>query len=217
MKKYVIILLVLIPFFALSCKAQSQDFMEYLSNFRDIELPFQMIDGNTKGAIFHPDGRGNEIDNDLVKKFVYNDSANEFVLSYEYIFYYGVKYKLNDKYVVLLKKYRDLGIPPYDFDLSEKILVVYSPTGKLLSSQAISKDSERWLSYVHFLTKDKITVQQIKILGVEYKSEMECEIEMLEYKIDSNGIITKTQTTPIKKGVVIWDEEIDDFKLKTDS
>lgn len=205
------LILIIISFLTLSCKGQNQEFVTYLSNFRSVELPLT-VDRKTYNTIFYPNKNNHEIIETLVKKFVCKDSTNCSVNSAEYRYDYGVKFFLGDYQVVLVHKQKYEGVTSYDFDLSEVILIVYSKLGKILSSQSISKDNDGWISSTQ-LTRTNIEVQQIKILEFN-KPEMSCEIETKVYKIAKDGIINNIRTEPIKKGIVFWDEQIEDFRLK---
>ena len=205
------LILVIISFLTLSCKGQNQEFVTYLSNFKSVELPLT-VDRQTYNTIFYPSKNNHEIIETLIKKFVCKDSTNCSVNSSEYRYDYGVKFVLGDYHVVLVHKQKYEGTTSYDFDLSEVILIVYSKQGKILSSQSISKDNDGWISSTQ-VTRENIEVQQIKILESN-KPEMSCEIETKVYQIAQNGIINNIHTEPIKKGIVIWDEQIEDFRLK---
>ncbi len=205
------LILIIISFLTLSCKGQNQEFVIYLSKFRSVELPLT-VDRKTYSTIFYPNKINHEIIENLVKEFICNDSTNYSVNSTEYRYDYGVKFALGDYHVVLVHKQKYEGTTPYDFDLSEVVLIVYSKQGRILSSQSISKDNDGWISLTQ-ITRENIEVQQIKILEFN-KSEMNSKIETKVYQIARNGIINNIRTEPIKKGIVIWDEQIEDFKLK---
>jgi hypothetical protein len=106
---------------------------------------------------------------------------------------------------------RHTALSPH-LDVEQVVLIVYSKQGRILSSQSISKDNDGWISSTQ-ITRENIEVQQIKILEFN-KSEMNSKIETKVYQIALNGIINNIRTEPIKKGIVIWDEQIEDFKLK---
>jgi len=205
------LIFLIISFFTLSCKGQNQEFVTYLSNFRSVELPLT-IDRKTYGSVFYPNQSNHEIIEALVKKFVCQDSINCAIDPTEYRYDYGVKFFLGNYQVVLVHKQKYEGTTSYDFDLSEVILVVYSKQGKILSSESISKDNDGWISSTQ-VTKENVEVQQIKILEFN-KPEMSCEIETKVYQVTQDGIIKNIHTAPIKKGVVVWDEQIEDFRLK---
>ena len=205
------LILIIISFLTLSSKGQNQEFSTYLSNFRSVQLPLT-VDRKTYNTIFYPNKNNHEIIETLVKKFVCKDSTNCSVNSTEYRYDYGVKFVLDDYQVVLVHKQNYEGTTSYDFDLSEVVIVVYSKQGKVLSLQSICKDNDGWISSTH-IARENIEVQQIKILEFN-KPEMSCEIETKVYQIAQNGIINNIRTEPIKKGVVIWDEQIEEFRLK---
>lgn len=81
-----------------------------------------------------------------------------------------------------------------------------------MSEQSIGKDNDGWISTIQ-ITSNNIVVEQIKILEFN-KSELSCEIEVKEYKINQDGIIKNTETKPVKNGFVVWNEQMNDFKLK---
>lgn len=193
------------------CKGQDQEFVTYLSNLRKVELPLT-IDRKTYNSIFYPNKNNHEIIESDVKKFVCQDSTNCTVNTTEYRYDYGVKFILGNFYVVLVHKQKYEGITSYDFDLSEILLIIYSREGKILSLKSISKDNDGWISSTH-VTKEYIEVQQIKVLEFN-KPEMNCEIEKKIYQISKDGIVINIHKEPIKKGIVIWDKQIDDFRLK---
>jgi hypothetical protein len=203
--------LIIISFLTLNCKGQNQEFVTYLSNFRSVELPLS-IDRKTYGSVFYPNKKNHEIIEFLIKKFVCQNSTNCVVAPTEYRYDYGVKFILGNYHVVLVHKQKYEGTTSYDFDLSEVLLVVYSKQGEILSSQPISKDNDAWISSTQ-ITKENIEVQQIKILEFN-EPEMSCEIETKVYQVTQEGIIKNIHTAPIKKGVVVWDEQIEDFRLK---
>jgi hypothetical protein len=204
-------ILILISFLTLSCKGQNQEFVAYLSSFRNVELPF-IIDRKTYNSVFYPNENNHEIAESLVKKFICKDSTNCAVNSSEYRYDYGVKFEYSNYYAALVHKQKYEGTTSYDFDLSEVILLVYSKQGNIMSEQSIGKDNDGWISSIQ-ITSNNIRAQQIKVLEFN-KPELSCEIEVKEYKINQEGIIKNTQTELVKKGFVIWDEQMKDFKLK---
>ncbi|MDD4729765.1 MAG: hypothetical protein PHN55_13590 [Dysgonamonadaceae bacterium] len=205
-------LLILISSLTLSsCKGQNQEFVAYLSSLRNVELPLT-IDTKTYNVIFYPNKNNHEIAESLVKKFICKDPANCVVNSSEYRYDYRVKFEYKNYYAALVHKQKYEGTTPYDFDLSEVILLVYSKQGGILSEQSIGKDNDGWISTIQ-ITSNNIVVEQIKILEFN-KPELSCEIEVKEYKINQDGIIKNTETKPVKKGSIVWNEQMNDFKLK---
>lgn len=194
-----------------SCKGQNQEFVAYLSGFRNVELPLT-IDRKTYNSIFYPNKNNHEITESLVKRFICKDSTNCAVNSSEYRYDFGVKFEYSNYYAALVHKQKFEGTTSYDFDLSEVILLVYSKQGNILSEQSIGKDNDGWISAIQ-ITSNNIRVQQIKVLEFN-KPELSCEIEVKEYMINQDGVIKNTHTEPVKKGFVIWDEQMKDFKLK---
>lgn len=205
-----LILIIVFPFF-LSCKGQSLEFATYLSNFRSVELPIT-IDRRYWSTHFYQNGMYKEISEPLVKKFVYKDSLDCPTAPLGCRYDYGAKFEVGTSCAVLLSRLKYEGVTPYDFDLSETILLIYSEKGEILSLQSIGKDNDGWISTIQ-INEYRIEVQQIKIMEFN-KPEMNCKIETIVYQIDPNGIINDIRTATIEKGVVIWDEQINDFRLK---
>lgn len=205
-------ILIIISFLTLSCKGQNQEFVTYLLNFRNVELPLT-IDRRHSSTRFYQDGIYKEIPETYIKKFICKDSSTCCTDPTEYRYDYGVKFDIQSDFItVLLKKQKYEGNPDCDFDLSKLLLITYSKEGKKIDIQQIGKDNDCWLSSTK-VTKENIEVQQIKILEFN-KPEMSCEIEIKVYQVTQNGIINNIRTEPIKKGFVVWDEQIEDFRLK---
>lgn len=204
------LILIAIIFITLSCKSQDQ-FTIYLSNFRDIELP-KTIDRRYPSTQFYQNNTYKEINQPFVKKFICKDPVTCDTNASQYRYDYGIRFAPGDYQAAVINKINFEGNPDCDFDLSELILLVYSPQGEIISEQIIGKNNDCWISSTQ-LTSKNIEVQQIKILEFN-KPEMSCEIEEKVYQISKSGIITSIGTEPIKKGIVIWDEQIEDFRLK---
>jgi len=205
------LILIIISFLILSCKGQNQEFVTYLSNFRSVELPLT-IDRRYSSNSFYQNGTYKEIPESFVKKFICKDSVTCDTNPSEYRYDYGIRFALSDYQAILVNKQKYEGNPDCDFDLAELILVVYSPQGEIISGQSVGKNNDCWLGSTQ-VTKENIKVQQIKILEFN-KPEMSCEIDTKVYQIAQNGIINNIRSEPIKKGIVIWDEQIEDFRLK---
>lgn len=208
--KYVIFLWIIC--FAVSCKAQNQEFNDYLASFKNLELPIK-IDRKTYSSIFYQDGNYKEIPETWLKKFVSKDSLIYPIDPTEFRYDFGVRYNTNhDHIAVLVHKQKYEGTTVYDFDLSEVVLIIYSYNGEVLSQKIIGQDNDGWISNTN-ISEDKISVQQIKILEFN-KTELACEIEEKEYLVNVDGIIILTETKPIKSGIVYWDKQLENFVLK---
>ncbi|MDP4292110.1 MAG: hypothetical protein Q8908_13595 [Bacteroidota bacterium] len=206
------VILFLISILSLSCSGQNQDFFIYLSNFRNMALPFTIDRRDTSTRIF-PTGVFKKIPEVYIKKFICKDPSNCKIDLTNFGYDYGIKFNISPEFLsILFVKQRYEGSPDCDFDLSEIILVTYTKQGKIISIQSIGKNNDCWLSTIK-ITSEKISVQQIKVLEFN-KPEMNCEIQTKEYKVNKEGIIENTLMSPPKKGIVIMDKRTEDFKLK---
>jgi hypothetical protein len=212
MKKIIFCFIISVAF--LSCKGQNQDFNNYISNFREIKLPFLVDRRDSKYQFYTSEYY--EIPINYIKKYICKDSTNK--CDYdpsEYRYDYGFKFKSSSGYIfVILKKLKYEGKTCYDFDLVEKLLIVYSKDGHIIDEKSIAKDNDCWLSSI-LVTSDSIIVQQIKISDPSQNiPEVDCEIETKTYQISDEGYIKTIRTEPTKKGVLVWDKKIYDFILK---
>ena len=207
----------IIGFSLLSCKGQNKEFNEYISNFQEIKLPF-LIDRRDSINRFYVREVLQSIPLNYIKKFVCEDSMHCDYDPSEYSYNYRYKYKINSNIIVaFVSKGKDKGKTCYDFDLGETLLIVYSKDGKIIDAKSIAKDNDCWQSSI-WATDDSIRVQQIKVTELndfdEINKELDCEIETKIYQIGDDGYINLIKTEPIKRGVLIFDKNIDDFILK---
>jgi hypothetical protein len=212
MKRIIVYLIISVTF--LSCKGQNQDFNNYISNFREIKLPF-LVDRRDSINITYVRA-SKEIPINYIKKYICLDST---ICDYNPEYYnYNYRYKIKESaniIAVLLSKGKYEGETCYDFDLGETLLIVYTKDGKIIDEKSIAKNNDCWLSTI-LVTSDSIVVQQIKISDPSQINdpEVDCEIETTTYQISDEGYIKTIRTEPIKKGVLVWDKKIYDFILK---
>jgi hypothetical protein len=197
--------------FFLNCKSQNQEFETFLSNFKRVALPFK-IDRKNYGTIFFPNNKYREIEQSNVLKFIYQDPDFKGYDTSEYRYDYGIQFDLQGFKVVVFHKEHFEGKTVYDFDLVELVLNIYSKEGRLLSSRSITKDNDGWMSET-LISDKKIEVQQIKILEFN-KPELACEISRQVFKITEKGAIDSSGLELVGNGVVVWDQELKDYKLK---
>ena len=215
MKKLLVYLI--IGFTLLSCKGQNQEFNDYISNFQEIELPF-LIDRRDSINRFYVREVLQSIPLNYIKQFVCEDSMHCDYDPSKYMYDYRYKFKMYSNFIVtFVSKGKDKGKTCYDFDLGETLLIVYSKDGKIIDEKSIAKDNDCWQSSI-WATEDSIRVQQIKVIELsdfnDINKELDCEIETKIYQIGDNGYINLIKTEPIKRGVLIFDKNIDDFILK---
>jgi hypothetical protein len=211
-----IIVYIIIGFCFISCKGQNQEFDNYISNFHEIKLPFLVDRRDSINRIYARTSK--EIPINYIKKFICIDSlkcdTNPAMYEYDYMYTYNLKQSF---IIVLLSKGKYKGKTCYDFDLGETLLIVYTKDGKIIDEKSIAKDNDCWLSSI-LVINDSIKVQQIKVVDpTQFKiidNGMDCEIETKIYQISDDGYINLIRTDPIKKGVLVFDEKIDDFILK---
>ena len=183
---------IVFSFLLLCCSSNNKsdkDFEKYLSNFKDIELPFSNFGKNRKNIIFNATYE-NAIKKDYFEKYI-NDSDN-LVTSPNYN--YGVKYYKGNLIVVIVHKFYDSQQDLYKFDLLEELLIVYNQEGAILSKEVISKTSSMWENQTIFEDDYTIQVRQIKILefsAVDVGDIKDCEVSYWLYNIADDGIITK--------------------------
>jgi len=212
MKKIILCFIISVTF--LSCKGQNKEFNNYMSNFREIKLPF-LVDRRDSINITYVRA-SKEIPINYIKKYICLDST---ICDYNPEYYnYNYRYKIKESaniIAVLLSKGKYEGETCYDFDLGETLLIVYTKDGKIIDEKSIAKDNDCWLSTI-LVTSDSIVVQQIKISDPSQINdpEVDCEIETTTYQISDEGYIKTIRTEPIKKGVLVWDKKIYDFILK---
>lgn len=198
--------------FIISCKAQNKDFNAYLSNYNYVELPLK-VDRKTYNNLFYSHGNYNEISESWLKEFVCKDSLKYKIDPTEFRYDFGVRFNTNNGYIaVLIHKQKYEGESVYDFDLSETILTIYSNSGEILSQKVIGKDNDGWISNID-ISNNEINVQQLKVLEFN-KPELTCEIEEKKYSVNKNGVIVLDDTNFIKKGIVYWDKQLENFVLK---
>ena len=205
----------IIGFSLLSCKGQNKEFNEYISNFQEFKLPF-LIDRRDSINRFYAREVFQSIPLNYIKQFVCEDSMHCDYDQSKYRYTYGFKFKSKYTFVFLLKL-TYWGKTCYDFDLIETLLIVYSKDGKIIDEKSIAKDNDCWQSSI-WATEDSIRVQQIKVTELddfdEINKELDCEIETKIYQIGDDGYINLIKTEQIKRGVLIFDKNIDDFILK---
>ena len=204
-----------IGFSLLSCKGQNKEFNEYISNFQEFKLPF-LIDRRDSINRFYAREVFQSIPLNYIKQFVCKDSINCDYDPSKYSYAYRYKFKINSNFIItFVSKAKEKGKTCYDFDLGETLLIVYSKDGKIIDAKSIAKDNDCWLSSI-WVTDDSIKVQQIKISDPSKinDQEIDCEIETKIYQIGDDGYINLIKTEPIKRGVLIFDKNIDDFILK---
>jgi hypothetical protein len=171
------------------------------------------IDRRDASTRFFPNGEFKKIPEVYIKEFICKDPSNCKIDVTNYGYDYGIRFNISPEFLsILFLKQKYEGKQDCDFDLSEIIMVTYTKQGKIISMQSIGKNNDCWLSTIK-ITSGKISVQQIKVLEFN-KSEMNCEIETKEYKVNQDGIIENTLMSPIKKGIVIMDKQTEDFILK---
>jgi hypothetical protein len=205
----------IIGFSLLSCKGQNKEFNEYISNFQEFKLPF-LIDRRDSINRFYAREVFQSIPLNYIKQFVCKDSINCDYDPSKYSYAYRYKFKINSNFIItFVSKAKEKGKTCYDFDLGETLLIVYSKDGKIIDAKSIAKDNDCWLSSI-WVTDDSIKVQQIKISDPSKinDQELDCEIETKIYQIGDDGYINLIKTEPIKRGVLIFDKNIDDFILK---
>jgi len=193
----------IIGFSLLSCKGQNEEFNDYISNFQEFKLPI-LIDDSSNPQYKLISSEDYEIPANYIKKYICKDSTHCDYDQSKYTFVFLLKLKYGGKTC-------------YDFDLIETLLIVYSKDGKIIDAKSIAKDNDCWQSSI-WATDDSIRVQQIKVTELndfdEINKELDCEIETKIYQIGDDGYINLIKTEPIKRGVLIFDKNIDDFILK---
>ncbi len=212
MKRIIVYFIISVTF--LSCKGQNKEFNNYMSNFREIKLPFLVDRRDSINRTYVRASK--EIPINYIKKYICLDST---ICDYNPEYYnYNYRYKIKESaniIAVLLSKGKYEGETCYDFDLGETLLIVYTKDGKIIDEKSIAKNNDCWLSTI-LVTSDSIVVQQIKISDPSQINdpEVDCEIETKTYQITDEGYIKTIRTEPIKKGVLVFDERIYDFILK---
>jgi hypothetical protein len=212
MRKIILCFIISVTF--LSCKGQNKEFDNYISNFREIKLPFLVDRRDSINRTYVRASK--EIPINYIKKYICLDST---ICDYNPEYYnYNYRYKIKESaniIAVLLSKGKYEGETCYDFDLGETLLIVYTKDGKIIDEKSIAKNNDCWLSTI-LVTSDSIVVQQIKISDPSQINdpEVDCEIETTTYQISDEGYIKTIRTEPIKKGVLVWDKKIYDYILK---
>lgn len=211
-----LILIILIGFTFL-CKAQDNDFSQYINDFYIKELPISISPNAETWNIFNHTYDKNlkinmpkSIPDKYVKEFVCFDGFCNPDGGY-FRYDYGVKVNLCDNfYTVLIRKLKYEGDSDWNFDLDEILLITYSKSGMILSRKSLTKDNgSRWESSLT-ITKDKILVKQIKITAAKVSLDkvMTCEVWTTEYQITSGGIIEVKNISPIKKENTRWNKTL---------
>ena len=222
MKTFVCILLCCI--FMTNCKAQDPEFKTYLSNFGESRTPILIDDSQPISDFIFFQAYDSLlglktykiIPQKFVEKFICADNfcnSNAGYFRYDY----GIKVDFNKAYTtVLVRKFQDEGQPEWSFDLYETLLITYNRKGEILSRLSLTKDNDRWKSSLE-ITKEGITVKQIKVIEPkidQYHRDLHCEYWTTTYQITNDGIIKTITTSPIANGLVIWDKNVEDYKLK---
>ena len=208
--------------FLTNCKAQDPDFKTYLSNFRQSKIPMLINDRQSSYAVFCQQQdtllgmMPKVIPENIVAKYICtNGFCNPDGGYFRYD--YGVKVDLSNDFIsVLVSKLQYEGDSEWNFDLGETLLITYNNKGKILSSQSLAKDNDRWKSSLK-ITKEGITVQQIKITEPkidQYHLDLHCEFWTTTYQITNEGKIKSINTSSVLNGVVIWDKSNEEYKLK---
>lgn len=193
------------------CKSQNEEFTSYINEFR-LTSPDFMIDNSTFRELFSFNGQYKEISLQAVNKYIcFKPLCNDENI-FRFDFGVLVDLETEDFFAVIVRKLQFDELHGCDNDLSELLLITYSKKGGKIDIQQIGKDNDCWISHTKFFG-NKILVEQIRILEFN-KPEMSCEIEVKKYLINQNGIIDNIHSEPIREGIVVWDEQIEEFRLK---
>ncbi len=193
----------------MSCCGQNLQFDNYIKEFKSETLPLTINRQNAK-SLFSYGEDYKQITQPLVKKFIDPNHADNSSYRYDY----GLRIPWTNNLIALIVQKQNFegGDSVYDFDLLETILILYDQKGNMLLKQTVGKDNDGWLSSVHFNTHT-VKKTQAKLLEFD-KDEIACEVTIEEFNITLEGKLKLVQTIPIKKGKVIWDDELHDFILR---
>lgn len=202
-------------------KAQDSEFRSYLGNFGNKNLPIEIHDAQSAGAVFNQryDSIFHEttkhISANLVAKFICNNHFCNSDGRY-FVYSYGVKIGYGQDFsAVLVNKFQYEGNTEWNFDLSEILLWIYNNKGEILSRQSLTKDNDRWMSALK-ITKEGITVRQIKVTEPkidQYHRDLHCEYWTNTYQVTTDGIIKFIDKSPTSTGILIWNNVIEDYVL----
>jgi hypothetical protein len=211
---------ILFGFLLTNCNAQDSGFKSYLSEFGQSKLPLLIFNNQSSYRVFcqrHDTLLGmmpKVISEKFVEKYICtNGFCNYDVCHFRYD--YGVSIDYGKEYsTVLVSKLQYEGKTEWDFDLVEDILITYNQKGEVLSRKYLTKDNDRWKSEL-IMTKDSINVCQIKITDPKFSktSKLQCTFWTTKYQINNDGFIETINMSPVKNGFVIWDENIQDFRI----
>jgi hypothetical protein len=209
--------------FLSTSKAQDLDFKLFLKNFNQSRTPLLVNDKQSSAVIFCQEYdtlsqimKTKPIPENLVAKYICtNGFCNPDGGYFRYD--YGVKVDLSSGFIsVLVSRLQYEGDSEWNFDLRETLIITYNNKSEILSRQSLTKDNDRWKSSLK-ITKDGITVRQIKIIEPkvnQYHHDLRCEYWTTQYKVESNGTIQIISSSQITTGIVIWDKDTEEYKLK---
>lgn len=209
--------------FICNCKAQAPEFKAYLNNFGQSKIPLLINDRQSSSAVFCQSydtlfrvNITKSIPENIVAKYICTEEFCNPDGGY-FRYDYGVKVDFKSAFtMVLVSKLQYEGDIEWDFDLRETLLITYNNEGAVLSHQSLAKDNDRWKSSIE-ITEEEISVRQIKITEPkidQYHHDLHCEFWTTTYQITNDGIIKTINTSSVSSGIVIWDKNIEDYKLK---
>lgn len=200
MKKY----LLAISFFLFSfCSLLAQekgDFEDYLSHFKEIQLPHDIFLDST--WVIFPEG--SFIPEDYILKYVCEPDKPCDGNTTIYTYRYGVRVNLGDYVGVVFSKYcTEFGECTTEFGigLTWVILIVYSSEGPQISQTVLSRISDQHFGYVTFAESDNpcelLSISTKQGTLYEYDRERRIYQGILDYYtyiIDRNGKIKGDKT-----------------------
>ncbi|MDR1763927.1 MAG: hypothetical protein LBR64_08270, partial [Dysgonamonadaceae bacterium] len=156
-------ILTILFFVPLICWGQSNEFNDYLSKFRAIEIPLEINQAN-----FHEQFPGSvwnkpvSIDEKYVKDFIFDeDSTVSRFITPDYGYGYGMKWETCKYHIVIVMIQRNQGDNIFNFDRLDLMLILYDRDGVRLDRKIISRNNEVWFSNISVKTCCHIDIQQI--------------------------------------------------------
>lgn len=194
---------------SISCAllAQKREFVDYLDHCRPLELPFVMTMDSTKKYFPSIGKQDKEIPDNYIHQFICMKGKPCDDDPYVYRYDYGAKVKAGDFIIVFLNKLCYECSTEFGIDSAERLMLVYTPEGKLVNSMPIFKSSEQHF-YNSKITKCNlpdcvllIQVAQGTLLEEIGKSEVyKAIIDDFVYTVNENGKVSfkKVKTEKVK-------------------
>ena len=141
---------------------QSKGFKDFIDNFQEVYLPYDLTIGNKYWIDFHNNTNDSVISRDLVEKYLYEGSSEKYKNSPYGQFYYGIRIKIN-KNVIGVAFYgtakEDNGINGYE-------LVLFDSNGSKLDHLVVAGATGVFDTDMQLEAKielNRITLNEIKL------------------------------------------------------